>query len=135
MASNEANCAAISAEVCAELYNLVIIDRDIQDQNVNTTRFFVIGLESDEPTGEDKTLVMITLDQRQPGGLCDALSVFKKENINITKVDSRPIPGKRWEYYFFIEFEGHFKNPNPASALTELQKYCVDVKVMGSYPK
>ena len=62
------------------------------------------------------------------------LSVFKKENINVTKVDSRPIPGKRWEYYLFIK-EGQFKNPNPASALTELQKYCVDVKVMGSYPK
>ena len=62
------------------------------------------------------------------------LSVFKKENINVTKVDSRPIPGKRWEYYFFIK-EGHFKNPNPASALAVLQKYCVDVKVMGSYPK
>jgi len=107
----------------------------VYDEQGNATRFFVVGLESDEPSDDDRTLIMFTLDHRKPGALCDALGVFKKENINLTKIDSRPIPSRCWHYYFFIELEGHFKNPNVASAVASLDEFCINIKILGSYPK
>jgi chorismate mutase/prephenate dehydratase len=134
MASQEPNCGAICSEVCADLYELVLLEKGIQDEKGNTTRFFVIGDECDAPTGDDKTLIMFTVDHRKPGALCDALGVFKNENMNLTKIDSRPIPSRRWHYYFFIEFEGHYENPQVSKALKTLENYCIEVKVLGSYP-
>lgn len=134
LAQSEPNSAAICSEVCSELYNLSVFEKEIQDEKGNTTRFFVIGHECDNPSKDDKTLIMFTVDHRQPGALCDALAVFKNEGINLTKIDSRPIPSKKWHYYFFIEFEGHYQNEHVIRSLETLKKFCIDIKVLGSYP-
>jgi chorismate mutase/prephenate dehydratase len=81
----------------------------------NTTRFLIIGTASDRPTKNDRSLIRFTVDHRQPGALCDGLKVFKDQNLNLSKIDSRPSRQRPWHYVFFVE------------------KYCLDVCVVGSY--
>ena len=100
----------------------------------NVTRFFVLGKSSDKPTGEDKTLLMFTVDHRQPGALCDGLKVFKDYSINLTRIDSRPSAQRSWHYMFFVEFSGHYGDEHVAKALKDLQSFCLDIVVLGSYP-
>ncbi|KAI9591147.1 Prephenate dehydratase-domain-containing protein [Syncephalis fuscata] len=134
MAASEVNTAAIASTMCAKLYGLSIIQEDIQDRSDNITRFFIIGSESDKPTGKDKTLVKFTVDHRQPGALCDALRSFKDNGINLTSINSRPSLQNPWNYYFFIECIGHSEDANLAKALSDIQAYCLEVRVLGSFP-
>ncbi|CAG8458343.1 12790_t:CDS:2 [Ambispora leptoticha] len=133
-AATEPNAAAIANISCAQLYELDILERNIEDSQYNVTRFFVIGTSSDAPTHDDKTFIQFTLDHRQPGALCDALKVFKDYHINLTKIDSRPSLVRPWHYVFFIEFNGHKDQEDVKKALNELDQYCLNVVVLGSYP-
>lgn len=133
-ASREPETAAICSIVCAEIYGLRVIEKNIEDLKNNTTRFFIIGNKSEGPSKEDRTLVLFTVDHRQPGALCDALTVMKKQNINLTKIDSRPSRQRPWHYVFFIEFEGHAENAHVKTALDEMKAYCLEIKILGSYP-
>ncbi|KAI9209257.1 Prephenate dehydratase-domain-containing protein [Polychytrium aggregatum] len=134
MAAKEKNAAAICSRVCSELYGVDIIEKNIEDLKNNTTRFFIIGDKSESPTKDDRTLMYFTVDHRQPGALCDALNVIKNKNINLTKIDSRPSRQRLWHYIFFIEMEGHVDNTNVREAVSELKNFCLDVKILGSYP-
>jgi len=128
------DCAAIASLLAAELYGLDVIAENIQDFSGNTTRFLVIGKKYSEPTGEDKTSIYFGIKD-EVGALHDALDALKINNINMTKIESRPSKNKAWEYYFFVDFEGHADDPHVKEALKALAKHCAVLNVLGSYPK
>jgi chorismate mutase/prephenate dehydratase len=132
--SKEDFSAAIASEVAAKIYNLYILQKGIQDSRENLTKFFVIGRISTEPSGNDKTsLVFIVKDK--VGALYEALGIFDKNNVNLTKIESRPTKKKAWEYMFFVDFKGHVKDKNIDKVIKILENKSVFVKSLGSYPK
>ncbi|KAJ2743851.1 prephenate dehydratase [Coemansia sp. BCRC 34301] len=135
LAAAETYTAAISSEVCASMYHLDVVAKDITSTRDNTTRFFVLGQSSDLPTGDDKSLLMFTVDHRLPGALCGALDVFAKYKINQTAINSRPSRQRQWHYMFFVEIMGHELDDNVARALEDIKSYCLDLVVLGSYPR
>ncbi|KAI8072548.1 Prephenate dehydratase-domain-containing protein [Gongronella butleri] len=134
MAAMEVGAAAVCSAICAELYGLHIVARDIEHGPSNTTRFLILGSSSDKATGNDHTLVRFTVDHRQPGALCDGLKVFKDSALNLYKIDSRPSGLRPWHYVFFVECSGHHENESVIQAIKNLNQYCVDVQVLGSFP-
>ncbi|KAI8145350.1 Prephenate dehydratase-domain-containing protein [Fennellomyces sp. T-0311] len=133
-ASNETGAAAVCSELCSSLYGLEIIQKDIEDAAANTTRFLIIGTSSDNATKDDHTLIHFTVDHRQPGALCDGLKVFKDYGLNLFKIDSRPSGQRPWHYVFVVECSGHFQNESVQRAVKDLEQYCLDVVVLGSFP-
>ncbi|KAI0217724.1 prephenate dehydratase [Massospora cicadina] len=136
MASTEMYSAAIGSEVCSKLYDLPILNSSIADAQYNYTAFVVLGLSSEAETGKDKTLLSFTIDHRQPGALCDGLKVFKDHDLNLSKIETRPCPAKLkpFHYIFNVEFAGHHANPKVQAALGCLQTFCLDLRILGSYP-
>lgn len=134
IASKEKGAAAIANELAAEIYGLRIVERGIEDSGRNETRFLVIGTSAAGPSGEDKTSIVVSIADRV-GALHRMLYPFKKHAINLTKIESRPSKKKAWEYYFFIDFIGHIDDGNVVKALKELQKQCLFVEHLGSYPR
>jgi chorismate mutase/prephenate dehydratase len=130
----EKNAAAIASEIASSMYNLNIIAERIEDFRENITRFLVIGSEFAEKTGNDKTSILFSIKDRV-GALHDILSYFKEENINLTKIESRPSKKKAWEYVFFVDFIGHKDDINVKRALNNVEKVSVFLKILGSYPR
>jgi len=130
----EKNAAAIASEIASSMYNLNIIAERIEDFRENITRFLVIGSEFAEKTGNDKTSILFSIKDRV-GALHDILFHFKNENINLTKIESRPSKKKAWEYVFFVDFIGHKDDVNVKRALNNIEKASVFLKILGSYPK
>ena len=126
--------ACIASEACAKLYNLKLLAKNIQDSFDNITRFLIIGKYLTKPTGNDKTSILFSVKDRV-GALHDMLVPFKKFKINLTKIESRPSKRKVWEYYFFVDFQGHREDKKVKSALKELEKKCNFLKILGSYPR
>lgn len=133
IASKEKNSCAITSILAAERYKLKILAKDIEDNTQNITRFLVIGTHSPAPTKRDKTSIMFSGKDRS-GALHDMLTPFKKNGVNLAKIESRPSKRKAWQYYFFVDMLGHCENPNVKKALKELSKHCTYLKVLGSYP-
>jgi chorismate mutase/prephenate dehydratase len=133
-AASDARLAAISSPLAAELNGLRVLVAGIQDYAENATRFVVIG-KSDAPrTGHDKTsLVFSTAHSR--GALRKALEIFDRAGLNLSRIESRPAPGRRWEYVFLTDLEGHREDEAVATALLELEQLCSTVRVLGSYPR
>ncbi|RLE13765.1 prephenate dehydratase, partial [Candidatus Aerophobetes bacterium] len=100
----------------------------------NYTRFLVIGRDFAERSGEDKTSILFSIKDRV-GALYDMLAPFRKYGINLTKIESRPTKRKAWEYVFFVDFTGHKDDEAVKKALSELEKECLFLKILGSYPK
>lgn len=126
--------AAIASEVAAKIYDLYILQKGIQDSRENFTRFFVIGKILTKPSGKDKTsLVFIVKDK--VGSLYEVLGVFNKNNVNLTKIESRPTKKKAWEYMFFVDFKGHVEDKNIAATIESLRRKSIFVKSLGSYPR
>jgi chorismate mutase/prephenate dehydratase len=133
LAAAGGRAAAITGFLAAEKYNLKIIERDIQDFSANVTRFLVLGHQCGPPTGQDRTSVMFSIADAV-GALYRALSPFRKYKLNMTKIESRPSKRKAWEYFFFVDCDGHMTDPNVAKAIVDLGHVCNFVKVLGSYP-
>ncbi len=133
-ASLDAGLAAIGSALSAELNDVPVIRANIQDSAENATRFVVIAQGDAPRTGYDKTsLVFSTAHSR--GALRQALEIFDGAGINLSRIESRPAAGKRWEYVFLTDLEGHRQDPGVVLALRELQAHCSMVRVLGSYPR
>ena len=134
MAANEPNTAAIGSRVAAELYGLKIICEGIEDIANNITRFLVISREDAKPTGEDKTAILFSTAHKA-GALADVLDVFKRYDINLTNIESRPSRKRQWEYYFFVDFLGHRTENHVREGLKEASKHCLQLSILGSFPR
>ncbi|HWO41119.1 MAG TPA: prephenate dehydratase [Candidatus Eisenbacteria bacterium] len=133
MASSEPGLAAISSAVAKEVYDLQVIAANIEDHAHNITRFVVIGGSDSRPSGDDKTSLVFSVKD-EPGILHRMLAPFAKSRINLTKIESRPIKNKPWEYMFFIDIKGHEDESRVRRAIDTLRKKCLFLKVLGSYP-
>ena len=133
LASTDETAGAIAGEIAAERYGLPILARNIEDEPNNTTRFLVIGKDDASPSGCDKTSLVFSAKNR-PGAVHDLLSPFAKYDVSMTKFESRPAGTGLWEYNFFVDIEGHQKDPNIARALEELEEKSAFLKILGSYP-
>jgi len=134
MAANEPKTAAIGSHVAAEIYGLKVIYENIEDIANNITRFLVISREDAKRTGEDKTAILFSTAHKA-GALADVLDIFKKYEINLTNIESRPSKKRQWEYYFFMDFLGHKTDKNIQDGLGESRKHCLQLSVLGSFPR
>jgi chorismate mutase/prephenate dehydratase len=133
-AARQGDAAAIASALAAEVYGLEVLAENIQDLSFNATRFVVIGPDdSSAPSGDDKTSVVFSI-RDQVGILHHMLEPFADNRINLTRIESRPLKGKPWEYVFFLDFLGHRKERRVARALAQLEDLCQMLKVLGSYP-
>jgi chorismate mutase/prephenate dehydratase len=126
--------AAVASDSTAYIYDMKVIAREIEDNRRNTTRFFVLGKQDAEPTGDDKTSIVFLL-KHEPGTLYQTIGEFSKRNINLTKIESRPTKQTPWEYNFYLDFEGHRQDHSISEALAGLESICLFLKVLGSYSK
>ena len=133
LAAKEKGTAALAGLLAAERYRLRVLEQDIQDNAANATRFLVLGRQCSPPTGQDRTSLMISITDKV-GALHHALAAFRRFRINLTKIESRPSKRKAWEYYFFIDCDGHVQERKVATAIAHLEQECSYVKVLGSYP-
>jgi chorismate mutase/prephenate dehydratase len=134
LAAKEPGAAAIASALAAERYGLKVLERDIQDSSNNVTRFFVLGRNCSPATGKDRTSLMLSIAD-EVGALQKALAPFSRHKLNMTRIESRPNKRKVWEYFFFVDCDGHYQDKKLALALTQLQRACNFVKVLGSYPR
>ncbi|MCX8029555.1 MAG: prephenate dehydratase [Brevinematales bacterium] len=134
IASTKPQSGAIGNEILSKKYNLKILAKNIEDDPMNTTRFWIIGEESVNMTGDDKTTILCYINDK-PGALFDLIKPFKDMNVNMTKIESRPSRIKLWDYLFFIDFEGHTQDHKIQKLLTEVEKNASLLKILGSYPK
>ena len=125
--------AAIASKLAAERYGLKILAPSIEDSPHNITRFLIIGKQEVERTGRDKTSIIFSMKDKA-GALHDVLVPFKKNKVNLTKIESRPSKKKAWKYYFFVDMQGHIKVKKLERSLKQLEKHCTYLKVLGSYP-
>ncbi len=133
LAAEDAASAALCGELAAETYGLPILDRDVQDNSANATRFFVLGRQMPPPGTADRTSLMFSI-RDEVGALHRALAPFRRHRINMTKIESRPSKRRAWEYFFFVDCDGHAEAGRLAKAVQQLGEHCSFVKILGSYP-
>lgn len=125
--------AAIASALAAEKYGLSILIRNLEDQVLNYTRFFVLGLE--EPARQDPSKTSIVFTTRHvPGALYTVMGELAERGINLSKIESRPRRNRPWHYLFYVDFEGHEDDPAVQEALLGILKRSSFLKVLGSYP-
>ena len=129
---NETACLA--SILASKAYGLKVMAPSIEDQVNNTTRFIVISRLESKLTESDKTSIAFAINDRV-GAVHDILTTFKDSKINMTKIESRPSKKKAWNYYFFVDFEGHHDEARVEKTLKILEKNCTFLKILGSYPK
>ncbi len=133
MAKKDPKGAVIASPLAAPLFGLKILKFRIEDNLHNSTRFFVIGLKTPPPMGKDKTSILFSIPHI-PGALYQVLKIFAEKGVNLTKIESRPVKERPWEYIFFIDMEGHAEDPPVNQALLEVKGEVNFIKVLGSYP-
>jgi chorismate mutase/prephenate dehydratase len=134
LAATTPGAAAIGSRLAGEIHGLRVLFENIEDNPDNVTRFFVIGREPARKTGDDKTAIMFTTAHK-PGALAEVLDVFKENGINLTDIEKRPSKKVNWEYYFFIDAQGHADDERMKSAIAEARQHCLQLTVLGSYPR
>ncbi len=134
LARDKPGAAAVASRQAALKYDLTIVAENIEDNPNNITRFAIIGEDEFEPTGKDRTSLLMQVPHK-PGALADALVIFKKQKINMTWIESFPLRGPEPGYVFFIDFEGHQKERRVRKLLEMLESRTVRLNVLGSYPQ
>jgi prephenate dehydratase len=133
--------AAIASELACEIYGMKLAAKGIEDDSSNTTRFVVVenantheSALKNNPTGDDKTTAIFAT-KHTPGCLVQALSTLSMRGINLNRIESRPIKGKPWEYYFWLDFSGHAEEEECKKAIEDLRHNTEELKILGSYPR
>lgn len=127
------DAAAIASARAGDVFGLASLASGIQDFDHNVTRFIVIGREALEAAPADKTSIVFTLPN-EPGSLFKALAAFALRGVDLTKLESRPIPGRPWEYLFYVDLASAHDEPSCARALTHLAELAPMLRMLGSYP-
>jgi prephenate dehydratase len=129
--------AAIAGRRAAELYDGVILREHLEDNSENYTRFLLLSEAVDFPGASaengDKLSLVFQLDHR-PRALYQAIEPFARRDLNLLKIESRPVHGQPWQYRFYLDLQASRRDPEVAAALSELEKLVVDLRILGSYP-
>lgn len=133
-ASKEDGSAAIASKLAATMHNLTILAESIEDLAHNVTRFLVVGRQMAARTGKDKTSIVVSIKDKV-GALYEMLDPIRKNRVNMTKIESRPSKKKAWDYYFYIDMEGHVEEPRLKKTLKAVESRARFLKVLGSYPQ
>ena len=136
LAAEQDDSAAIAGSAASERYGLKLLARSIEDDPTNTTRFLVLGNLDCAPSGDDRTSMVMSAENK-PGAVHALLSPLAVNGVSMTRIESRPSRAMRdalWEYVFFIDVQGHQKDKRVAAALAELRQQAPFLKVLGSYP-
>ncbi len=133
VAAKEAGAAAIGPEIAAARYGLKLLARSIEDDPKNRTRFLVLGSHDAGPSGADRTSLVMSAHNR-PGAVHELIAPFAANGVSMTRLESRPARTGQWEYYFYVDIEGHQQDVKVAKAVAELRDKAPFVKVFGSYP-
>ena len=131
--SPERGVAVIASRLAGELYGLDILANNIEDFQFNYTRFFVLSLEEAVRAQRSKTSLVFTTPH-QPGALYACIGELSRRGINLTKLESRPRLNRPWQYLFYLDFDGHYKDPDCEAAILGLLHRSSFVKLLGSYP-
>lgn len=130
--SNDKTKGAIASKIAAKLYNLDIIQENIHNEQSNNTRFIIIGKHLEDHEQTDRVSIVFTLEH-QVGSLHSVLKTIRDHHINLSRIESRPIKDKRWQYYFYIDFEGSLHDDNVKLALEQMKTKCLTLRVIGNY--
>ena len=125
--------AAIAGRRAAETYGGAILREHLEDNPENYTRFLLLSASPEVPENADKLSLVFQLDNR-PGALYHALEPFARRNLNLLKIESRPVHGRPWQWRFYLDLQASRRDPEVAAALAELEKLVVDLRLLGSYP-
>ncbi len=134
LAAGKPGAAAVASRLAADNYGLDIVCENIEDNKYNVTRFAIIGGRAAPRTGHDKTAIMFEIPH-SAGSLADVMGIFKRTRLNLTWIESFPMPGSKSEYLFFVESQGHENDAKVKKALTALERRTVRLNVLGSYAK
>ena len=132
-ANPEPGVAVIAGESAATLTGLEILDRHIEDEATNFTRFFILTIE-DVPRAQRSKTSLVFATPHRPGALHACLGEFALRHVSLSKIESRPRPNRPWQYIFYLDFEGHCRDPECEAAMIGLLRRCSFVKMLGSYP-
>ncbi len=132
--SGDMHAAAIASRRAAEIHGMAILRQDMEDDPQNYTRFLILSTAPVRPVGPSKTSIVFA-SQNIPGSLFKSLSVFALRDIDLTKIESRPLQGKPWEYFFYVDFAGSMDEERCANAIHHLKETASFLRVLGSYPK
>jgi prephenate dehydratase len=130
---NEKKCACIASKTAAAIYNMPIITENIADNLNNYTRFLILSKKESAKTGNDKTSIIFSI-KHEPGSLYRIIENFNKNNVNLTKIESRPTKANVWEYNFHVDFEGYQKDAKILEMLDKIKEDTLFMKILGSYP-
>lgn len=132
--THNAGAAAIASKHAAQIYDMKVVEEDIEDNSNNFTRFLIISKRYDSNTDDNKISVIFSISHT-PGSLYSVLQEFALRNINLTKIESRPTKNIPWEYYFFVDLEGNINDDKVSTSLSAVKTATIFFKLLGSYKK
>jgi chorismate mutase / prephenate dehydratase len=133
LAAEDSCTAAIASSAAAQNYGLTVQTANIQDRRDNSTRFLVLARDSIVPQGKAKTSILVYTENK-PGALFRVLEPFERNQVSLTKIETRPALDGMWAYVFFIDFEGSIYEPAVENVFSQLKERAVKIKNLGSYP-
>ncbi|MGK0187841.1 MAG: chorismate mutase/prephenate dehydratase [Verrucomicrobiales bacterium] len=133
IAAGNPHAAAMGSPLAAQLHGLEVLEKSVQDSATNTTRFLVLSETTCPATGNDRTSIMFSV-KNEAGSLYNALQPFNELRVNMSKIESRPSKQRDWDYFFFVDVQGHYEDPQVVECLSKLECHCSFLKILGSYP-